>query len=73
MNYEKCKKIMSETLTILQAKSTGLEVAEPLPIFPENEPENSANPEELETQTAFTAIEKTIEGSDLPSTLYPKV
>ena len=45
------------TLTILQAKSTGLEVDEPLPIFPESNPENCENPAELETETAFFADE----------------
>lgn len=42
------------TLTILQAKSAGLEVDKALPIFPENEPENCENPEQLETETSFT-------------------
>ena len=41
------------TLTILQAKSAGLEVTEALPIFPEAEPENCENPEQLETKSAF--------------------
>ena len=52
------------------SKSTGLEVAEPLPIFPEANPAECENPEQLETQTAFTAEEKTIEGSDRPTTLF---
>ncbi|WP_299332880.1 hypothetical protein [uncultured Psychroserpens sp.] len=42
------------TLTILQAKSAGLEVEQALPIFPEDEPENCENPEQLETVTSFT-------------------
>nr|WP_321233931.1 hypothetical protein [uncultured Psychroserpens sp.] len=42
------------TLTILQAKSAGLEVEQALPIFPESEPENCENPEQLETETSFT-------------------
>lgn len=43
------------TLTILQAHSTGLNVDpnQPLPIFPEAEPENCENPDELETTSAF--------------------
>lgn len=41
------------TLTILQAKSTGLEVEDALPIFPESDPENCENPQELETKSAF--------------------
>jgi len=42
------------TLTILQAKSAGLDVDKALPIFPESEPENCENPEQLETETSFT-------------------
>ncbi|MGK0386674.1 MAG: hypothetical protein ACI849_001292, partial [Patiriisocius sp.] len=42
------------TLTILQVKSAGLEVTQALPIFPEAEPENCENPEQLETETSFT-------------------
>lgn len=47
------------TLTILQAHSTGLNVDpnQPLPIFPETEPENCENPDELETTTSFTLQE----------------
>lgn len=41
------------TLTILQAKSVGLEVTDALPIFPETDPENCENPLELETESAF--------------------
>lgn len=41
------------TLTILQDKSTGLPVNQPLPIFPENDPENCENPAELEFETSF--------------------
>jgi hypothetical protein len=43
------------TLTILQAKSAGLDVQQPLPIFPEGHPENCENPAELETTTEFKA------------------
>ncbi|MBL7879893.1 MAG: hypothetical protein JNN23_08540, partial [Chryseobacterium gambrini] len=41
------------TLTILQDKSTGLPVTQPLPIFPEDKPENCENPKELEFETSF--------------------
>ena len=58
------------TLTILQAKSTGLEVDEPLPIFPESNPENCENPAELETETAFFADENArMVSSTQPTTL----
>lgn len=43
------------TLTILQDKSTGLPVDQPLPIFPETDPDNCENPLELETETSFEA------------------
>ncbi|CAM4341585.1 hypothetical protein [Flavobacterium terrigena] len=59
------------TLTILQAKSTGLEVDQPLPIFPESEPEKCENPTELETQTAFIADDVQMVGSERSTTLYP--
>ncbi len=57
------------TLTILQAKSTGLKVKEPLPIFPESNPLNCENPNELETKTVFTASEVQMIGSDKATTL----
>ena len=57
------------TLTILQAKSTGLDVVDPLPIFPESHPENCENPAELETATAFTIADVQMVASDRPSTL----
>lgn len=41
------------TLTILQDKSTGLPVDQPLPIFPEDNPKNCENPLELEIETSF--------------------
>ncbi|WP_394660720.1 hypothetical protein [uncultured Chryseobacterium sp.] len=41
------------TLTILQDKSTGLLVDQPLPIFPESDPKNCENPRELEGETSF--------------------
>ena len=58
------------TLTILQAKSTGLEVDEPLPIFPESNPENCENPDELENASVFVASDTArMISSDRPSTL----
>lgn len=59
------------TLTILQDKSTGLPVTQPLPIFPEPNPENCENPEELETETIFRLDDVQMEASDKPTTLYP--
>ncbi|WP_375605589.1 hypothetical protein [Flavobacterium davisii] len=41
------------TLTILQDKSTGLAVEQPLPIFPETDPANCENPSELESKSSF--------------------
>jgi hypothetical protein len=41
------------TLTILQDKSTGLPVNQPLPIFSESDPKNCENPKELEFETSF--------------------
>ena len=58
------------TLTILQAKSTGLEVDEPLPIFPESNPENCENPDELEDESVFVADENArMIGSEKATTL----
>lgn len=59
------------TLTILQAKSTGLEVTQALPIFPELEPEKCENPAELEleAQTEFTLDDIQMVASESPSTL----
>jgi len=63
------------TLTILQAHSTGLNVDpnQPLPIFPENEPENCENPDELETISSFTLQEdaRIIGTGTSDTTLYP--
>ena len=56
------------TLTILQAKSTGLDVEEPLPIFPEPNPENCENPDELETSSAFNADYKQLSSSGTSET-----
>lgn len=58
------------TLTILQAKSTGLDVVDPLPIFPENHPENCENPDELETGTVFKLADVQMVASDKPTTLH---
>lgn len=60
------------TLTILQDSSTGLSVdpTRPLPIFPESNPENCENPEELETETAFRLDEDAqLSASNRESTL----
>lgn len=57
------------TLTILQAKSTGLEADQPLPIFPELEPEKCENPEELENASVFNASDIQMIGSTVPTTL----
>lgn len=60
------------TLTILQAKSTGLDVIDPLPIFPEPAPQNCENPDELEKISAFISSEIQMIGSERATTLYPK-
>ena len=52
------------TLTILQDKSTGLPVEQPLPIFPETNPENCENPLELETETSFEQRDVQLSHSD---------
>ncbi|WP_278351661.1 hypothetical protein [Chryseobacterium gleum] len=60
------------TLTILQESSTGLPVnpLHPLPIFPEDNPENCENPLELEFETSFRLDEKAqLSHSDQPTTL----
>ena len=59
------------TLTILQDKSTGLEVTEALPIFPEPNPENCEYPEELETESAFILNDVQLSASDRSTTLHP--
>lgn len=60
------------TLTILQDRSTGLPVNQPLPIFPENDPENCENPAELEFETSFRldADAQLQHGNNETSTLY---
>lgn len=57
------------TLTILQDKSTGLPVEEPLPIFPETDPNNCENPSELETKTSFEQRDVQLSHSTDPTTL----
>lgn len=52
------------TLTILQDKSTGLPVEQPLPIFQEVNPENCENPLELETETSFAHRDVQLSRSD---------
>ncbi len=52
------------TLTILQDKSTGLPVTQPLPIFPEDKPENCENPKELEFETSFEQRDVQLSRSD---------
>ncbi|WP_288244388.1 hypothetical protein [uncultured Chryseobacterium sp.] len=61
------------TLTILQDKSTGLPVnpLHPLPIFPEENPENCENPAELEFETSFEQRDIQISGGK-DSTTLPK-
>lgn len=63
------------TLTIIQAHSTGLNVDpnQPLPIFPEAEPENCENPQQLEINTAFTLQENAqlLGTGTSDTTLYP--
>ncbi|HLP65513.1 hypothetical protein [Flavobacterium sp.] len=63
------------TLTIIQAHSTGLDADpnKPLPIFPETEPENCENPDQLEVDTAFTLQENAqlLGTGTSDTTLYP--
>lgn len=59
------------TLTILQDKSTGLPVDQPLPIFPEDDPKNCENPKELETATPFSLDDIRLEGADQKTTTLP--
>lgn len=55
---------MPTTLTILQDKSTGLPVEQPLPIFPETDHENCENPSELEDTTSFEPRDIQLQRSD---------
>lgn len=60
------------TLTILQAESVGLQVDQPLPIFPEADPENCENPQELETESSFFKEDLRMEGTGDGITTLPK-
>jgi hypothetical protein len=60
------------TLTILQDKSTGLPVDQPLPIFHENNPENCENPMELESDTSFVQRDIQLNRSDKTESTLPK-
>lgn len=57
------------TLTILQAKSVGLEVTDALPIFKEDHPEECENPLELEYKSAFTPVDAVMQHAGDTSTL----
>lgn len=57
------------TLTIIQAKSTGLDVDDALPIFIEKNPANCENPDELEKDSAFNAEDVQMVASDKKTTL----
>lgn len=61
------------TLTILQAESVGLKVDpdQPLPIFVEEHPENCENPNELETETAFTETDATMQNTPGTASTIP--
>ncbi|MDR2205213.1 MAG: hypothetical protein LBE36_03525 [Flavobacteriaceae bacterium] len=50
--------------SFLQNKSTGLPIEQPLPIFPENDPENCENPLELEGETSFTLDDANLQRSE---------
>lgn len=45
------------------------EMKQALPIFPEPNPENCENPEELESETVFRLDDVQLSASDTPSTL----
>ncbi|GGP06628.1 hypothetical protein GCM10010992_27300 [Cloacibacterium rupense] len=62
------------SLTILQAKSAGLEVTDALPIFPETDVANCENPDELVFETPFALLEDAkMAGRDLATTLPREV
>lgn len=61
------------TLTILQAESVGLRVNQPLPIFPEDTPENCENPLELEVESSFFKEDLRMEAGEGDSTLAKSV
>lgn len=58
------------SLTIIQDKSTGLSVEQPLPIFPESDPSNCENPNELVSISEFDSRDiQLVHGVDATSTL----
>ena len=59
------------TLTILQSGSTGLQTLndQPLPIFPENNPEDCENPDELEDKSVFINEDISLSSSEKATTL----
>lgn len=59
------------TLTILQDKSTGLPVDQPLPIFPDDA-DNCENPAELETATSFRTDDKKMKSALGTESTLPK-
>jgi len=59
------------TLTILQAESVGLKVNQPLPIFPEDHPENCENPKDLEFESSFFKEDLRMEGTGDGITTLP--
>jgi len=60
------------TLTIIQDKSTGLPVDQPLPIFPETDIANCENPKELEFKTSFDHRNIQLNHSDKTESTLPK-
>lgn len=60
------------TLTILQAESVGLKVTQPLPIFPEDHPENCENQKDLETESSFFKEDLRMESPDNKPSTLPK-
>jgi hypothetical protein len=60
------------TLTILQDKSTGLPVEQPLPVFPEAVPTNCENPTELEGTSSFRLDNANLWRSDKTESTLPK-
>ncbi|MET3045000.1 hypothetical protein [Flavobacterium covae] len=59
-------------LTILQDKSTGLPVEQPLPIFPEAEPNKCENPGELERDSSFRLDNANLWRSENTESTLPK-
>ncbi|RXM52154.1 MULTISPECIES: hypothetical protein [unclassified Chryseobacterium] len=60
------------TLTILQAESVGLDVDQPLPIFPETDLDNCENPKELETKSSFKPISSQLQPAPGVISTLPK-